>query len=204
MCAAKDPTFPSPGDAIPGWLNDLGRFYFSKEDGDQVKAKVNGLSIGVDHLKLAMGLMAVGGTAVKFDFTGLKVDEKGIVLFGKQKVTWPHARDDKAKADAADKFLNKRLDKYKSDAAEIKYLRDAKKNAVGNSSHLSKQLDKRLKKLEKNQAKAENAQQTLKNIHTADESKKAGHKKLRDDESGDLNKMSQAVSRLSRELAGGS
>ncbi|MFQ6198440.1 hypothetical protein [Streptomyces sp. NPDC000405] len=218
MCAAKDPTFPSPGDAIPGWLNDLGRLYFSKEDGDQVKAKVNGLSIGVDHLKLAMGVMAVGATAVKFDFTGLKVDEKGIVLFGKQKVTWPHARDDKAKADAAEKLINKRFGKYKSEVAEIKHLLEAKKNATGDSSYLSKRLERRLKRLERSHEKAENAQQTLKNIHAADESKKSGHKKLRDDESGDFKKMSQDVSRtkgevnalrqatshLSGELAGGS
>ncbi|MFI9239726.1 hypothetical protein [Streptomyces sp. NPDC053079] len=218
MCAAKDPTLPSPGDAVPGWLNDLGRLYFSKEDGDQVKAKVNGLSIGVDHLKLAMGLAAVGATAVKLDFTGLKVDEKGIVLFGKQKVTWPHARDDKAKADTAEKLLNKRLGKYESEVVELRRLVRAKENSAGDSSYLTKQIKKRIERLERLQGKADKAQQTLKTVNATDESKKAGHKKLRDDENGELKRMSQtisrvrgevnglsqAASRLSGELAGGS
>ncbi|MEU8965453.1 hypothetical protein AB0C89_27595 [Streptomyces sp. NPDC048491] len=197
MCAAKDPTLPSFGDSIPGWLNDLGRLYFfSKADGDQIKAKVNGLSIGLDHLKVALGVTAFGLTAIKLDFTALKVDEKGIVLFGRQKVTWPHARDDKAKGEAAEKSLGKQLDKVDARISRVERLHTANQNSGGHR-YLQKMAGKEFEKLQKMQKKITAAQQELKRIHDADASKKTATQRLRDDESGQIAKVSLAVERLS-------
>ncbi|MFJ2406195.1 hypothetical protein ACIOUE_33360 [Streptomyces xanthochromogenes] len=200
MSAAKDPTLPSFGDSIPGWLNDLGRLYFfSKADGDQIKAKVNGLSIGLDHLKVALGVTAVGLTAIKLDFTALKIDEKGIVLFGRQKVTWPHARDDKAKGEAAEKLLKKQLNNVDTRISRVEHLSTATRNSGGNA-YLQEMTGKEFKKLQKMQQKINAAQQELKRIHDADASKKNATQKLREDESGEIAKVSRAVERLSAAL----
>ncbi|MFF5130767.1 hypothetical protein ACFY41_28050 [Streptomyces syringium] len=204
MSSDKDPTIPSPGDSVPGWVNDLGRLYFSKADGDQVKTKINGLSIGIDHLKLAVGLLATGATAVKLDFTGIKVDEKGVTVLGRQRVTWPHARDDKAKADASEKLIGKVLGKFDNQVREVETLRTAVRNSTGDNKYLQKRLDKAFAKLQRMQLEIDKAQTTLKNVNSSDEAKKAGHKKYRDDETRELARAEAAVRRLEVALAGGS
>ncbi|GAA2439483.1 hypothetical protein ACFPFX_07220 [Streptomyces mauvecolor] len=188
---------PSPAKGpIPEWLNDLGRLhYFSKEEGDLLKSKVNGLSVGLDYVKLGLGVTALGLTAVKIDFTALKIDEKGIVLFGKQKVTWPHARDDKAKGESAEKAMTKRMDKIDARIREVSRLRTAAANNR-DDKYLQKKFARDFGKLQKMQSKIEKAQQELKRVHAADESKKGNTRKLRDDESGDIARTAQAVQRL--------
>ncbi|MEX2985342.1 hypothetical protein [Streptomyces sp. C36] len=68
-----------------------------------LSGSVTALSGSVEGLKISLGLVAMGFTPVKVDGALLKVDEKGIVFGGKQKWTWPHARDSKQKQEAADK-----------------------------------------------------------------------------------------------------
>ncbi|GAA0430164.1 hypothetical protein [Streptomyces luteireticuli] len=77
---------------------------FKKGEYDPLKKKVNdlsvtvnGLSIGVDSAKLAFGGVAGGATLMKADFTGFKVDEKGVSFMGNQLHTWPWARDKKTR-----------------------------------------------------------------------------------------------------------
>ncbi|MGW2862791.1 hypothetical protein [Streptomyces sp. SDr-06] len=68
---------------------------------------ISALSSSVEGVKVGLGALALGFTPVKIDGALLKVDEKGIVFAGKQKWTWPHARDDKQKQEAADKRATK-------------------------------------------------------------------------------------------------
>ncbi|MFI5700147.1 hypothetical protein ACIA78_08905 [Streptomyces xanthochromogenes] len=65
------------------------------------------LSGSIEGLKVSIGLLAVGFTPLKIDGALMKVDEKGIVFAGKQKWTWPHARDEKQKQEAAEKRASK-------------------------------------------------------------------------------------------------
>lgn len=203
MCAAKEPTLPSPGDAIPGWVNDLGRLYFSKDDGDQVKAKINGLSLGIDHLKLAFGALAVGATLFKADFTAAKVDEKGVVVFGKQRITWPHARDDKAKGEAAEKRINKNIKRFDKKIGKAQWDQDVARRS-GGQSYLQARADKSYGKLKKLQEGIVAAQGELKRIQADDAAKKSTTEKIRKDESGEIARVTQEVARLSSALAGGS
>ncbi|MFE9410219.1 hypothetical protein ACFYN0_15695 [Streptomyces sp. NPDC006704] len=204
MCAAKDPTLPSPGDSIPRWVNDLGRLhFFSKSDGDQVKAKANGLSIGLDHVKVALGVTAVGLTALKLDFTALKIDEKGIVFLGKQKVTWPHARDDKAKGEAAEKRINKNIKRFDKKIGKAQWDQNVARRS-GGQSYLQARADKSYGKLKKLEEGIVAAQRELERIKRDDDAKKRTTEKLRGDESGNIARVTQEVARLSSALAGGS
>ncbi|MEV6775191.1 hypothetical protein [Streptomyces syringium] len=86
-----------------------------------MSGSVTALSGSVEGLKVSLGLVAMGVTPVKFDAAALKVDEKGIVFAGKQKWTWPHARDAKQQQEAADKRAEKlhgQVDKAKNTAEE--------------------------------------------------------------------------------------
>lgn len=82
-------------------------YFWTKDEADKFKHKLNGLSTSVDILKVAAGVAALGITPAKIDASIFKMDEKGIVIGGVQKFTWPHARDEKAKLEAADKKLLK-------------------------------------------------------------------------------------------------
>jgi hypothetical protein len=79
--------------------------FWTKSEADTYKHKLNGVATTVEFLKFGFTGLALGLTPVKIDFTGLKVDEKGLVVAGVQKWIWPHARDAKAKLEAADKKL---------------------------------------------------------------------------------------------------
>ncbi|MGI5457048.1 hypothetical protein ACQEWB_28585 [Streptomyces sp. CA-249302] len=97
--------------------NESVGYLWTKDEADKFKHKLNGLSTSVDILKIAAGAAAIGFTPLKIDAAILKVDEKGIVFAGSQKWTWPHARDEKGKLEAADKKLVK-LDQRTKEAAE--------------------------------------------------------------------------------------
>ncbi|MFH9419991.1 hypothetical protein [Streptomyces sp. NPDC017529] len=88
-----------------GQKDDSVLYLWTKSEADVFKHKLNGVATTVEFLKFGFTGLALGLTPVKIDFTGLKVDEKGIVIAGVQKWTWPHARDAKAKLEAADKKL---------------------------------------------------------------------------------------------------
>ncbi|WP_167157658.1 hypothetical protein [Streptomyces sp. MBT27] len=87
---SDDPTLRSSN-----YTGDLSKIYewprlwFSKGDGDAVKQKINGLSIGLDYTKVALAGVALGVTPVKVDFTGFKLDEKGINILGVTRWEWP-------------------------------------------------------------------------------------------------------------------
>ncbi|WP_438292261.1 hypothetical protein [Streptomyces sp. HUAS TT7] len=68
---------------------------------------ISTLSGSIEGLKVGLGAIALGFTPVKVDGALFKMDEKGIVYAGKQKWTWPHARDEKQKQEAADKRASK-------------------------------------------------------------------------------------------------
>ncbi|MGW3656300.1 hypothetical protein ACWD6R_11570 [Streptomyces sp. NPDC005151] len=93
--------------AQPANPNDSVWHFRTKDEADGVKHKLNGMSTSVDVLKVAAGFAAFGFTPFKIDASFFKMDEKGIVIAGVQKWTWPHARDEKAKLEAADKKLVK-------------------------------------------------------------------------------------------------
>ncbi|MGI5481264.1 hypothetical protein [Streptomyces lavendofoliae] len=67
--------------------------YWTKDEADKVKHKLNGLSATVEGLKIAVGVVGLGFTPFKFDASVLKGDEKGIVFLGRQLVTFPWAKD---------------------------------------------------------------------------------------------------------------
>ncbi|MFV8130678.1 hypothetical protein [Streptomyces syringium] len=103
------------GPLIPDFI---GRQFVTKEF-DPLKRKVNDLSISVngisaslDVVKLGLGAVALGLTPVKIDATGFKVDEKGGVFFGRQLWVWPHAKDDKAKLEAAQNKADRKAQKF--------------------------------------------------------------------------------------------
>jgi hypothetical protein len=89
----------------PANNNDSVWYFWTKDEADKFKHKLNGLSTSVDALKVAAGFAAVGFTPLKIDASAFKMDEKGIVIGGVQKWTWPYARDEKAKLEAQDKKL---------------------------------------------------------------------------------------------------
>ncbi|NWF26948.1 hypothetical protein HW130_11815 [Streptomyces sp. PKU-EA00015] len=82
-------------------------YFWTKGEADAFKHKLNGLSTTVDLLKVGVAGVALGFTPVKIDPTLFKVDEKGITWAGVQKWTWPHARDEKGRLEAAEKRLDK-------------------------------------------------------------------------------------------------
>ncbi|MEU6141401.1 hypothetical protein ABZ848_13655 [Streptomyces sp. NPDC047081] len=82
-------------------------YFWTKDEADKIKHKLNGLSTSVDILKVAAGVAAFGITPIKIDAAFFKMDEKGIVVGGVQRFTWPHARDEKAKLDSAERKLVK-------------------------------------------------------------------------------------------------
>jgi hypothetical protein len=137
--------------------NESVAYFWTKDEADKVKHKLNGLSTSVDVLKIAAGVAAVGFTPIKIDAAILKVDEKGIVFGGVQKWTWPHARDEKAKLEATEKKMLK-LDQKTQDAA-----RDAK-NAIAMAQRIQSgagaggwESDADAKRAEKAQKKASEA-----------------------------------------------
>ncbi|WP_434594988.1 hypothetical protein [Streptomyces sp. A5-4] len=73
--------------------------FWTKEQADTYKHKLNGVSTTVEGLKVAVGLLSVGFTPFKIDISMLKGDEKGIVFRGRQLVTWPWAAEDQERAD---------------------------------------------------------------------------------------------------------
>ncbi|UIX31511.1 hypothetical protein [Streptomyces sp. GQFP] len=162
--------------------NESVGYLWTKDEADKFKHKLNGLSTSVDILKIAAGVAAIGFTPLKIDAAILKVDEKGIVFGGVQKWTWRHARDEKAKLEAADKKLLK-LDQQTEKAAE-----DAKR-AITMAQRLQSNAgetgnwatDAEMKRAEKSQKKAgETFKETVdvyrsitKMAHDAEEKKKA-------------------------------
>jgi hypothetical protein len=87
--------------------NESFAYFWTKDEVDGFKHKLNGLSTSVDLLKVAASAAAIGFTPFKIDASIFKMDEKGIVIGGVQRWTWPYARDEKAKLEAADKKLLK-------------------------------------------------------------------------------------------------
>ncbi|MEU9405956.1 hypothetical protein AB0E08_09640 [Streptomyces sp. NPDC048281] len=77
--------------------NDSVGYFWTKDEADKVKHKLNGLSTSVDMLKVSAGFAAVGFTPLKIDGAFFKVDEKGITIGGRQRYTWPYTRDAKEK-----------------------------------------------------------------------------------------------------------
>ncbi|MFE9121301.1 hypothetical protein [Streptomyces sp. NPDC007172] len=74
-------------------LWDWPRLWFSKGDGDAVKQKINGLSLGLDYVKIALTGVALGFTPIKLDVTGFKLDEKGISIAGVTRMEWPWLKE---------------------------------------------------------------------------------------------------------------
>ncbi len=104
--------------------DDSVHYFWTKSEADTFKHKYNGLSTTVEYMKVAIAGLSVGATVAKFDFSLLKVDEKGIVIGGVQKYTWPHARDAKGKAEAAEKKLTRLSDRADSANARAKQALD--------------------------------------------------------------------------------
>ncbi|MFD7339280.1 hypothetical protein ACFV98_25185 [Streptomyces violascens] len=164
---------------LPDWLNDPARMFFTRSEADQVKAKLNGLSVGVDYMKVAVGGLALGFTPVKIDAALLKIDEKGIVWTGRQLWTWPHARDaDKRRDRAANrqhKKVLKREQKVNSALSPFEVSPSAKRKAEAQMKKFRKERDELSKILlamhndasKANKAKkdAETARATVKNSY---------------------------------------
>lgn len=121
-------------------LPDWPRLWFSKGDGDALKQKVNGLSIGLDYIKLGL-------TPVKADVTGFKVDEKGISFFGITLKEWPWVQASSWKNIWMGKKARAEEQKKKDEAAQEKEaaeilsrnLRQAHRRIDGLESRLSSQ-----------------------------------------------------------------
>ncbi|MCZ4117883.1 hypothetical protein [Streptomyces sp. H39-S7] len=107
-----------------GLKNDLIHYLWTKDEVSAVKHKLNGISTTVDVLKFALAGISLGLTPVKIDFTGLKIDEKGVVLAGVQKFVWPYARDAKAKLEAASKKFDLSTKKAETAYKEAKKAKD--------------------------------------------------------------------------------
>ncbi|MFD3412830.1 hypothetical protein [Streptomyces cyaneofuscatus] len=146
--------------------DDSVHYFWTKSEADTFKHKYNGLSTTVEYMKVALAGLSIGATVAKFDFTYLKVDEKGIVVGGVQKYTWPHARDDKGKAEAAEKKLVRlteraeRADDGAKDALEqMKRLRARMDSQAGSRVPIKGTwaLETQLKQVQQQQLAAEKA-----------------------------------------------
>lgn len=138
-------------------------------------------SLGAEGVKGTAGFLAGGATAAKVDFTGFKVDEKGVVLFGKQLHTWPWARDDKANFELAEKRASKQyknVSEARSTAAKSiraarlnpgdtkameKAQRDlsAYRRALREAKPLFKEANELAKKMDQSKKEAESVRRTI-------------------------------------------
>ncbi|MFJ9855766.1 hypothetical protein [Streptomyces sp. NPDC101150] len=75
-----------------GQKSDDDFYLWKKDEVDAQKHKLNGLATTVEGAGIRFHGLALGLTPVRIDFTGLKIDEKGMVLAGVQKWTCPHKR----------------------------------------------------------------------------------------------------------------
>ncbi|MEV0281403.1 hypothetical protein AB0I22_34175 [Streptomyces sp. NPDC050610] len=76
---------------LPGTVPFQADYDHLKKKVNDIAITVNGFSAGWDTAKLSGGFAAGGLTGFKADFTGFKVDEKGMSFLGKQITTWPWA-----------------------------------------------------------------------------------------------------------------
>ncbi|MEU3610911.1 hypothetical protein ABZ725_01160 [Streptomyces sp. NPDC006872] len=97
-----------------------------------LKGDVTGMQFALNIMKAEIAGLAIGVTAVKFDYTFFKVDEKGISWRGRQLVGWKYA-------DAAKSF-----------SAKI----ERNQRALGKAQ---KKLETKLDRFEKSQAKRKEA-----------------------------------------------
>lgn len=103
--------------------NDTVLHYWTKDQADKFKHKLNGLSTTVEGLKVAVGVVGLGFTPFKFDASVLKGDEKGIVFLGRQLVTFPWAKDEAERDDRKLIRLTERAERAERNAEKAR--RDA-------------------------------------------------------------------------------
>ncbi|MEU2513074.1 hypothetical protein [Streptomyces syringium] len=185
---------------------------FVKSEYDPLKKKVNdlsvtvnGLSVGVDSAKVAFAGFSGGGTLLKADFTGLKMDEKGITFMGRQLTTWSWAQSDSDRAESRASRAQTRLSN-----AQIAF-NGSLANAQRSPTLINRlQLDHELKELEKARRDAGRAQIKIREIARDSAQKKKDSEanlKRASDAYKQVNKeisgLRRAVATLGRELAGG-
>ncbi|MCA6095140.1 hypothetical protein LE181_23595 [Streptomyces sp. SCA3-4] len=174
-----------------------------------MSGSVTALSGSVEGLKVSLGLVAMGVTPIKFDAAALKVDEKGIVFAGKQKWTWPHARDAKQKQEAADKKASKthgRVEKAKETAtASVERARLNPRDAE--AARKARQDIAAFKTAYRNaRSDIERAKRMRAEADEAEKATKKSREKIQrdmQDYSRAAQNLNRTVDRLSRSLAGG-
>ncbi|WP_171167513.1 hypothetical protein [Streptomyces sp. I05A-00742] len=147
-------------DLLPNQLWFKADYDHLKKKVNDIAVTVNGISVGWDTAKASGGIWAGGLTAVKTDFTGFKVDEKGASLFGIQLKTWSWARDDKLNS----AFTEKRIQKLENEIeAQYDPARDAARtaNRTRGDSKAEKIARTKLEDLEKARLKLANLYQDL-------------------------------------------
>ncbi|OEJ25555.1 hypothetical protein AR457_14845 [Streptomyces agglomeratus] len=107
-----------------------------------LKLDVTALSSSFTGLKFDITAIALGLTLVKADFTLIKMDEKGITLAGKQKVTFPWADQKKRLEERIDNERDrnaKRSQEIRNELKRIEKLKEGitEKKAEANAAHKS-------------------------------------------------------------------
>ncbi|MFF8830645.1 hypothetical protein [Streptomyces sp. NPDC015131] len=204
--------------------NDPVLHFWTKNEADTFKHKLNGLSTTVEGLKIAVGVVGLGFTPFKFDASVLKGDEKGIVFLGRQLVTFPWAKDKDEREDRKLVRLAERAEKAGDKAVQARKDAEAIRSRVargtsgrtgsglGDNSAVTsaqRQADKATKNAEKLLAKArrhyvdtlKTAQKTRHEEKDAEKSKETAVKSLHSVRSN-LRTTREHLRRLQEELAG--
>ncbi|MBX7465914.1 hypothetical protein [Streptomyces sp. CB01201] len=207
--AAKD-----DAPAQTGWLTGEGLLepVFGKFLADEYKptkkvvsdlaVSVNALSVGLDTAKLGFAGFAGGATLAKADFTGLKMDEKGLSFFGHQIWTTPWTRSESERAQSRAVGASRQLEARQSDLTNS--MRDARRNpGLINQVVVRESLER----LEKARREAGRAQIEVRRIaQQAEQKKKDTEKSLQQTKDAyaainrNISGLRQAVSALGREI----
>ncbi|MFG2178953.1 hypothetical protein ACGFLS_09555 [Streptomyces abikoensis] len=119
-----------------------------------LSASITGASAGVDGAKLSFAGVTGGATLAKADFTGAKVDEKGVSFLGRQILTWPWAEDKGAR-------LLRKAGKSSSEAEALATNARARLNEAPEYSISRIRAEQELKKAEKLRQRAGRAHTAL-------------------------------------------
>ncbi|MFE9116888.1 hypothetical protein [Streptomyces sp. NPDC007172] len=130
-------------------ITELSRLWFSQKDGDTVKQKINGLSVGLDYTKVALAGLALGVTPVKIDWTLVKVDEKGVSILGVTRKEWPWIRADTDFWKKAKDKLQGKKEKARGQAKKEEAKREAAQEVQAATENLRKDVGRAHRRIDR-------------------------------------------------------
>ncbi|MFE7413576.1 hypothetical protein [Streptomyces laurentii] len=165
---------------LPPWIDAQKDYEETKKKAIATSSTVSGIKGDITLLKAefaGLAVLSIGLSAVKFDYTFFKMDEKGITINGRQRIGWPWAdkakhfalkaeKNNRALADQqkAIKKLEERLTSAKSDASGARMTRgqartDLRNARNRNNANPSPRTERALRRADENFKKAKKAAQ---------------------------------------------